>query len=300
MEEQEGKGREGKGREGKGREGKGREGKGREGKGREGKGREGKGREGKGREGKGREGKRREEKREEKRREEKRREEKRREEKRREEKRREEKRRKERRREKKRREEKRREEKRREEKRREEKEKTFFSMQIQITAMCWGVAHAYQALFNTIRKPEGSGNKKPDTTTSSAPPAKGTAVERGNQTVSISVAPIHKKKTWKQKSACLEREDERAGPSQGEEEEQFVDEMETTRCLSLSELQHTRKDFSRRPVKHVVTRLLRCWDNGASSLELEGKEAKQLGSISREGGADKAIGKGEPVLSLWR
>ncbi|KAK4811188.1 hypothetical protein QYF61_019819 [Mycteria americana] len=41
-------------------------------------------------------------------------------------------------------------------------------------------------------------------------------------------------------------------------------------------------------------------DNRASSLELEGKEAKQLGSLSREGGIDKAIGKGEPALSLWR
>ncbi|KAK4832527.1 hypothetical protein QYF61_023859 [Mycteria americana] len=42
------------------------------------------------------------------------------------------------------------------------------------------------------------------------------------------------------------------------------------------------------------------WDNGASSLELEGKEAKQLGSLSRKGDIDKAIGKGAQVLSLWR
>ncbi|KAK4816258.1 hypothetical protein QYF61_013892 [Mycteria americana] len=42
-----------------------------------------------------------------------------------------------------------------------------------------------------------------------------------------------------------------------------------------------------------------CWDSGASSLELEGKEAKQLGSLSREEGTDKAIGKGEPARSLW-
>ena len=34
--------------------------------------------------------------------------------------------------------------------------------------------------------------------------------------------------------------------------------------------------------------LLWCWDNGASSLELEGREAKQLGSLSREGDMDKA------------
>ncbi|KAK4807196.1 LOW QUALITY PROTEIN: hypothetical protein QYF61_024316 [Mycteria americana] len=61
-----------------------------------------------------------------------------------------------------------------------------------------------------------------------------------------------------------------------------------------------RKDFSHRPGEHVVTWLLRCWDNGASSLELEGKEAKELGSLSREGGIDKAIGKGAQALRLWR
>ncbi|KAK4810677.1 hypothetical protein QYF61_007477 [Mycteria americana] len=117
--------------------------------------------------------------------------------------------------------------------------------------------------------------------------------------MSVSVAPIHKKKSWKRKSARLEREDEGAGPSQGEEEEELVNETETTRSLSLSELRDMRKDFSRGPGEHIVTWLLRCWDSGASSLELEGKEAKQLGSISREGGIDKAIGKGEPARSLW-
>ncbi|KAK4811260.1 hypothetical protein QYF61_022157 [Mycteria americana] len=95
------------------------------------------------------------------------------------------------------------------------------------------------------------------------------AAERGNQPVSVSVTPIHKKKSWKQKSARLEREDERAGPSQGEEEEELVDEVETTRSLSLSELRDMRKDFSCRPGVHIVTWLLRCWDSGASSLELE-------------------------------
>ncbi|KAK4808525.1 hypothetical protein QYF61_009828 [Mycteria americana] len=97
------------------------------------------------------------------------------------------------------------------------------------------------------------------------------------------------------------KEDERAGPSQGEEEEEeeLVNEMETTRSLPLSELQDMQKDFIRRPGEHIVTWLLRCWDSGASSLELEGKEAKQLGSLSREGGIDKAIGKGEPARSLW-
>ncbi|KAK4807112.1 hypothetical protein QYF61_018453 [Mycteria americana] len=127
-----------------------------------------------------------------------------------------------------------------------------------------------------------------------------TAVQTENQPMSVSVAPIHKKKSWKRKSARLEREGKRAGPSQGEEEEELVNETETTRSLSLSELRDMRKDFSRRPGEHIVTWLLRCWDSGANSLELEGKEAKQLGSLSREGGIDKAIGKGEPARSLWR
>ncbi|KAK4815853.1 hypothetical protein QYF61_009021 [Mycteria americana] len=116
----------------------------------------------------------------------------------------------------------------------------------------------------------------------------------------VSVAPIHKKKSWKQKSAGLERDDEKAGPSQGEEEEELMDEMETTRSLSLSELRDMRKYCSHHPGEHVVTWLLQCWDNGASSLELQGRKGKQLGSLSREGGIDKVIGKGAEALSLWR
>ncbi|KAK4830408.1 hypothetical protein QYF61_010939 [Mycteria americana] len=177
-------------------------------------------------------------------------------------------------------------------------------------------------------------------------PETGTAAEPANQPVLVSVAPIHNKKSWKQKSARLVRGEEaspkreqdeeayflaskeadcsKAGPSQEKEEEEeefpasaqgrtqqkrsssssegeeeLINEMVTTQSLSLSELRDMQKDFSRHPGEHVVTWLLRCWDNGASSLELEGKEAKQLGSLSREGGIDKAIGKGEPAHSLW-
>ncbi|KAK4807067.1 hypothetical protein QYF61_018408 [Mycteria americana] len=189
------------------------------------------------------------------------------------------------------------------------------SKEIQITAMCWGLAHAYRALFNATQNPQGSGDKTTGTAAAPITPATGTAaaaapnnsvtsiaVQTGNEPLSVSVAPIHKKKSWKRKSARLEREDEGAEPSQGEEEEEeeLVNETETTRSLSLSELRDMRKDFSRHPGEHIVTWLLRCWDSGANSLELEGKEAKQLGSLSREGGIDKAIGKGEPARSLWR
>ncbi|KAK4815719.1 hypothetical protein QYF61_006757 [Mycteria americana] len=188
--------------------------------------------------------------------------------------------------------------------------------------MCWGLAHAYRALFNTIQSPQGSGDKMADTAATlappcdrhcgysgplcdrhcghSSPPATDNAVQPGNQPLSVSVAPIHKKKYWMQKSACLEKEDERAGPSQGDEEEELVNEVETTQSLSLNELRDRQKDFSHHPGDHIVTWLLQCWDSGASSLEFESKEAKQLGSLSRERGIDKVIGKGALAFSLWR
>lgn len=47
------------------------------------------------------------------------------------------------------------------------------------------------------------------------------------------------------------------------------------------DLQDVWKKFSHHPDEHIVPWLLQCWDNGSSSLELEGKEVKQLGSLSR-------------------
>lgn len=41
-------------------------------------------------------------------------------------------------------------------------------------------------------------------------------------------------------------------------------------------------------------------DNGVSSLELEGKETKQLGSLFKEEGIDKVMGKKTQALSFWR
>jgi len=117
------------------------------------------------------------------------------------------------------------------------------------------------------------------------------ATEPNDQPVPVVVAPVKLKKHAK-KSDRSGRDDNEPGSSQ---------EIEIiTRSLSLSELRDMRKDFSCHPGEHIVTWLLRCWDNGASNLELEGKEAKQLGSLAREGGIDKAIENKEQVLSLWR
>ncbi|GAB0208886.1 hypothetical protein GRJ2_003354300 [Grus japonensis] len=94
------------------------------------------------------------------------------------------------------------------------------------------------------------------------------------------------------------KDDDEPGPSREQEEEPEPEVI--TRSLSLSELRDMRKDFSRLPGEHIITWLLCCWDNGASSLEFERREARQLGSLSREGGIDKAIGKKTQALSLWR
>ena len=117
-------------------------------------------------------------------------------------------------------------------------------------------------------------------------PEAGTMAEPKNQTIQVSVAPVQKKK-YAKKSARHGRADNEPGPSQEQEKEAEAEII--SRSLSLSKLRDTRKDFSHHPGKHIITWLLRCWDNGASILELEGKEAKQLGSLAMEGGIDKVI-----------
>ncbi|KAM9591469.1 uncharacterized protein ACIBXB_006265 [Morphnus guianensis] len=206
-----------------------------------------------------------------------------------------------------------------------------YSKDIQVTALCWALASIYQTLLDIRQHPQGEKGEKmenratgtvatptPETGTVATPtpatgtvatptpttgtmatptPVTGTAAKPENQPVPVSVAPVQKKKHTK-KSVRLVRDEDEPGSSreQGEEAEPEI----ITQSLSLSELRDMRKDFSRHPGEHIVTWLLRCWDNGASSVELEGKEAKQLGSLSREGGIDKAIGRKTQVLSLWR
>jgi len=117
--------------------------------------------------------------------------------------------------------------------------------------------------------------------------------EPKNQPVPAAVAPVKLKRDAK-KSDHSGKDNNKPGSSQDTETEII------TQSLYLSEPRDMQKDFSYHPGEHIVIWLLRCWDNGASSLELEVKEAKQLGSLAREGGIDKTIGKKAQVLSLWR
>lgn len=82
------------------------------------------------------------------------------------------------------------------------------------------------------------------------------------------------------------------------EEEEFVNRAVNKKSLSLRELRDIREDFSQNPGEYAAIQLFLCWDNRASSLKWEGKEAKELGSLSREEGIDNRIGKGEQILSL--
>jgi len=115
-------------------------------------------------------------------------------------------------------------------------------------------------------------------------PAAGITAEPNDQPVPVAVAPVKLKKDAKRADRSG-RDDNEPGSSQ---------EIETeiiTRSLSLGELRDMWKDFSCNPGEHIVTWLLRCWDNGASILELEGKEAKQLGSLARDGAFTRPFGK---------
>ncbi|RMC06553.1 hypothetical protein DUI87_15990 [Hirundo rustica rustica] len=73
-----------------------------------------------------------------------------------------------------------------------------------------------------------------------------------------------------------------------------------TRSLTSSELQDLRKDYSRRPGERISAWLLRCWDCGADGHLLEGRDAQQLGSLARDWGIERGIGKETAICSLWR
>ncbi|KAM6374676.1 uncharacterized protein FN964_001135 [Alca torda] len=87
-------------------------------------------------------------------------------------------------------------------------------------------------------------------------------------------------------------------PASAQEEESDTEVI--VKSFSMKDLRNMRKDFTRNDGETLVSWLLRCWDNGADSMELDGSEARQLGNLAREGGIDKALGKKSQTLSLWR
>ncbi|XP_074713429.1 uncharacterized protein LOC141938453 [Strix uralensis] len=161
----------------------------------------------------------------------------------------------------------------------------------QLLALYWGLACAYRAAVQCSQR---------------------TVVEMGTQTKTITaeIAPVVKKKQWTRRTTGPypqlirdEKEEEEAGPSAKGSEEGITElkqEAETTRSLTSSELRDLRKDYSRQPGERIAAWLLQCWDNGADAQQLEGKEAQQLGSLARDRGIERGIGKETGICSLLR
>ncbi|XP_052520751.1 uncharacterized protein LOC128071766 [Tympanuchus pallidicinctus] len=143
--------------------------------------------------------------------------------------------------------------------------------------------------------------------------------------VTIPVAPVEGKK-WKRVSSRLERkrekeeeeeveEDPDEGPSSepppsrkakgktkrhAEESDEEEVSITTRRPLKMTEIQGSRKEFTRRPNETLVSWLVRCWDSGAHSLSLDSNEARQLGAIARDPAIDRGISRcSDEAATLW-
>ncbi|RMC19044.1 hypothetical protein DUI87_03648 [Hirundo rustica rustica] len=121
-------------------------------------------------------------------------------------------------------------------------------------------------------------------------------ITEAEQPKPVAVAPVQKKKS-KSKSVCIVTDEDVAGPSHPAEET----EPEIITCsLSLGELCDLRREFTRQTNESILTWLLRIWDAAANDTILDGSEARQLGSLSRDVVIDQGIGRTQQTLSLWQ
>ncbi|RMC19050.1 hypothetical protein DUI87_03654 [Hirundo rustica rustica] len=121
-------------------------------------------------------------------------------------------------------------------------------------------------------------------------------VTEAEQPKPVAVAPVQKKKS-KSKSVRIMTDEDVAGPSHSAEET----EPEIITCsLSLGELRDLRREFTRQTNESILTWLLCIWDAAANDTILDGSEARQLGSLSRDVVIDQGIGRTQQTLSLWR
>ncbi|RMC15302.1 hypothetical protein DUI87_07491 [Hirundo rustica rustica] len=121
-------------------------------------------------------------------------------------------------------------------------------------------------------------------------------VTEAEQPKPVAVAPVQKKKS-KSKSVRIMTDEDVAGPSHSAEE---TEPEIITRSLSLGELRDLRREFTRQTNESILTWLLRIWDAAANDTILDGSEARQLGSLSRDVVIDQGIGRTQQTLSLWR
>ncbi|XP_014739822.1 PREDICTED: uncharacterized protein LOC106857961 [Sturnus vulgaris] len=112
----------------------------------------------------------------------------------------------------------------------------------------------------------------------------------------VAVAPVQKKKS-KSKSVHIVTDEDVAGPSHPAEE---TEPEIITRSLSLGELRDLQREFTRQTNESILTWLLRIWDAAANDTILDGSEARQLGSLSRDVVIDQGTGRTQETLSLWQ
>ncbi|RMC17955.1 hypothetical protein DUI87_04829 [Hirundo rustica rustica] len=112
-------------------------------------------------------------------------------------------------------------------------------------------------------------------------------VTEAEQPKPVAVAPVQKKKS-KSKSVRRVTDEDVAGPSHPAEE---TEPEIITRSLSLGELRDLRREFTRQTNESILTWLLRIWDAAANDTILDGSEARQLGSLSRDVVIDQGIGR---------
>ncbi|KAJ7427636.1 ubiquitin carboxyl-terminal hydrolase 4 [Willisornis vidua] len=141
-----------------------------------------------------------------------------------------------------------------------------------------------------MAEPEGKENRSTSTMSTQ------TVEEPEGQQKPLTVAPVQKRKS-KTKSVHIVNDEEEEGSShQAEETEPEI----IPRSLSLGELHKLRREFTRQANESILTWLFRIWDTTASDTILDGSEARQLGSLSRDVVIDQGIGKRQETLSLWR
>ncbi|TRZ07515.1 hypothetical protein HGM15179_019594 [Zosterops borbonicus] len=169
----------------------------------------------------------------------------------------------------------------------------------------WGLNNCTQPLWGrTVTQEKGTKYEATvSTSTQTVTEEKETkgAVSISTQTVTeleqpkpAAVAPVQKK-TSRSKSVHIMTDEDAAGPSQPAEET----EIEIiTRSLSLGELRDLRREFIRPTNESILTWLLRIWDAAANDSILDGIEARQLGSLSRDVVIDQGIGRTQETLSL--
>ncbi|RMC22679.1 hypothetical protein DUI87_00321 [Hirundo rustica rustica] len=156
------------------------------------------------------------------------------------------------------------------------------------------------ASTQTITEEKGTKNKATvSASTQTITEEKGT---KNKATVSVSTQAVTeeketKKEKSKSKSVRIMTDEDVAGPSHPAEE---TEPEIITRSLSLGELRDLRREFTRQTNESILTWLLRIWDAAANDTILDGSEARQLGSLSRDVVIDQGIGRTQQTLSLWR